>query len=162
MEHENGSSNRSLSEIFEYEGRGVRIVGAQDKPLFVAADVCRILGIGNASQAVARLDDDEHRLISTEGVANGRPVQAVTESGLYSLVLGSRKPEARSFKRWVTHQMLPTIRKTGAYAANLSPAEILLAQAQRLVEQERRQQREANLPRIETAVQLVGGTDSVR
>ena len=125
--------------VFEYEGHDVRVAGTPESPLFVAADVCRVLGISNPSQAMARLDDDEHILISNEGASNGLPVHAVTESGLYSLILGSRKPEARAFKRWVTHEVLPAIRKTGRYAVNLSPAEQLLAQAQMLVEQERRQ-----------------------
>lgn len=130
---------RSLTQVFEYEGHGVRVAGTPESPLFVAADVCRVLGIGNPSQAMARLDNDEHTLISNEGASNGLAVQAVTESGLYSLILGSRKPEARAFKRWVTHEVLPAIRKTGRYAVNLSPAEQLLAQAQMLVEQEHRQ-----------------------
>lgn len=82
----------------------------------------------------------EHTLNSTEGASNGLPVQAVTESGLYSLILGSRKPEAKAFKRWVTHEVLPAIRKTGRYEIGLSPTEQLLAQAKRLVGQERRQQ----------------------
>ena len=63
---------------------------------------------------------------------------AVNEPGLYSLVLGSRKSEAKAFKRWVTHEVIPAIRKTGSYGVNLSPAELLVRQAQALLEQERR------------------------
>lgn len=150
------TNSRSLTQVFEYEGHGVRVAGTPESPLFVAADVCRVLGIGNPSQAMARLDDDEHTLISTEGASNGLPVQAVTESGLYSLILGSRKPEARAFKRWVTHEVLPAIRKTGRYAVNLSPAEQLLAQAQMLVEHERRQRElETRTQAIEHRVAIV-------
>ena len=150
------SQGSSLAQVFEYDGGSVRVAGSVESPLFVAADVCRALGIGNPSQAVARLDEDERTLISIEGASNGLPVQAVTESGLYLLILGSRKPEAKAFKRWVTHEVLPAIRKTGRYAQDLSPAEQLLAQAQMLVEQERRQQvLEARTENIEHRVATV-------
>lgn len=94
----------------------IRVSGTMDEPLFVASDVCKALEIGNPSQAITRLDEDEVTLISNEGAGNGLPINAVTESGLYSLVLGSRKPEAKEFKRWVTHEVIPSIRKHGAYA----------------------------------------------
>lgn len=81
----------------------------------MAADVCRALEVGNPSDAVARLDADDRTLVSIEGSSNGKPVNAVNEPGLYSLVLGSRKPEAKAFKRWITHEVLPSIRKTGGY-----------------------------------------------
>ena len=82
------------------------------EPWFVAKDVCDILGHSNASMALDRLDDDERGKfnLGRQGEAN-----IVNEAGLYTLVLGSRKPEARTFKRWVTHEVLPTIRKHGAY-----------------------------------------------
>ena len=110
---------------FAFEGMSVRVkVGADGEPWFVAADVCAVLEIGNPSQAVSRLDDDERTLISNEG---GSPTNAVSEAGLYSLVLSSRKPEAKAFKRWVTHEVLPQIRKTGAYAAPQSFEAMTLA-----------------------------------
>ncbi len=83
----------------------------------MAADVCRALGLGNSSMAISKLDEDERTLISIEGASNGLPVNAVNEPGLYSLVLGSRKPEAKAFKRWITHEVIPEIRKTGGYIA---------------------------------------------
>lgn len=85
----------------------------------MANDVCKSLEVGNPSQALTRLDLDEKftTLISNEGAASGMSQMAfVSESGLYSLVLGSRKPQARAFKRWVTHDVIPSIRKHGAYA----------------------------------------------
>ena len=88
------------------------------EPWFVAADVCKALEIGNPSQAIARLEDDEkmNTLISNEGNQRGNPnMTVVNESGLYALIFGSRKPEAKVFKRWVTHEVLPTIRRTGGY-----------------------------------------------
>ncbi len=94
----------------------IRAATTESGPVFVAADVCNVLGLGNPTEALRRLDDDERTLISTEGSSNGLPVNAVTEAGLYTLVLGSRKPEAKEFKRWVTHEVLPAIRKHGMYA----------------------------------------------
>ena len=121
----------------------VRSVLIDGDPWFVATDVCRALEICNASDALKRLDSDEKMTIdSTEGHSGSRggaqAMNVVNEPGLYTLVLGSRKPEAKDFKRWITHEVIPSIRKTGAYAVSLSPAEQLVAQAQLLVEQEKR------------------------
>lgn len=102
-------------ETLYYDGAGVRVVLVDGEPWFSAADVCTVLEIGNPSQAMTRLDDDEYTLISNEGFPV--PINAVSEAGLFSLILGSRKPEARAFKRWVTHEVLPSIRRTGAYIA---------------------------------------------
>ena len=107
--------NTSL-QVFEYEGSAVRTVERGGEPWFVAADVCRVLEIANATDAISRLDEDERTLVSIEGASNGLPVNAVNEAGLYSLILGSRKPEAKKFKRWVTHEVIPSIRKHGVYA----------------------------------------------
>lgn len=99
----------------------VRVLEKNNEPWFVAADVCRALGVGNPSQALTRLDEDEKltTLISNEGAATGMSsLSFVSEPGLYSLILGSRKPEAKLFKRWITHDVIPTIRKTGGYVAN--------------------------------------------
>lgn len=110
--------------IFESPEFGqVRTTVIGGEPWFVAADVCRALAIGNPSMALDRLDDDERTLISIEGASNGKPVNGVNEPGLYSLVLGSRKPEAKAFKRWITHDVIPAIRKHGGYHIPQSPAE---------------------------------------
>ena len=88
------------------------------EPWFVAVDVCRALEIGNSSQAISRLDADEKMitLISNEGNKRGNPnMTVVNEPGLYTLILSSRKPEAKTFKRWITHDVIPMIRKTGCY-----------------------------------------------
>lgn len=95
----------------------VRAVTLEGEPWFVAADVCRALGLGNSSDVIKRLDKDERTLVSIEGASNGLPVNAVNEPGLYALILGSRKPEAKAFKRWITHEVIPEIRKTGGYIA---------------------------------------------
>lgn len=104
-----------LQKLFKYQGNQMRVVIIEDTPNWVVKDVCNILEIGNPTDAVKRLDDDECTLVSIEGIP--MPVNAVTETGLYSLILGSRKPEAKAFKRWITHEVLPAIRKTGQYIA---------------------------------------------
>lgn len=103
-------------EIFKNEQFGeVRTTVINGEPWFVAADVCRALEIGNPTDAMRRLDTDERTLVSIEGASNGLPVNAVNEPGLYTLILGSRKPEAKVFKRWITHEVVPAIRQTGGY-----------------------------------------------
>ena len=102
----------------------VRTVVIDDEPWFVAADVCRALDIGNSRQAVTRLDDDEKNTVTLNDGIPGNPEKTVVnEPGLYSLVLGSRKPEAKAFKRWITHEVIPAIRKTGGYHVPQSPEE---------------------------------------
>ena len=103
--------------VFNFTSQALRVVMREGEPWFVAADVCAALTVGNPSQALTRLDDDEKTLISNEGQEfQGAPTMTViNESGLYSLILGSRKPEAKKFKKWVTSEVLPAIRKTGGY-----------------------------------------------
>jgi anti-repressor protein len=99
-------------EVFRRDGMELRSLLINGEPWFIAADACRALDLGNVTQALSRLDADETTLISNEG----REINVVSEAGLYALVLGSRKPEAKAFKRWVTHEVLPTLRKTGTYS----------------------------------------------
>jgi len=102
---------------FDYEGREIRVVkDDQGDPWFVAADVCAVLQLPETHKAVARLDDDEKDRNSIPTPGGSQSMTVVSESGLYNLVLGSRKAEAKRFKRWVTHEVLPAIRKTGSYA----------------------------------------------
>lgn len=103
----------TLSQVF---GRHIIRAAVQENGefWFMAADVARALDIRNPSQALTRLDEDEVALISNEG--SEVEVNYVSESGLYSLILGSRKPQAKPFKRWVTHDLLPTLRRTGFYS----------------------------------------------
>lgn len=129
--------------IFDYHGQEVRTVEMNGQPWFVAADVCRILEISNPTVAMDRLDADEKAKLNL-GLSGGA-TGCVTESGLYSLILGSRKPEAKQFKRWITHEVIPSIRKTGGYIAGqetLSPEELmakaLLVAKQTLAERDAR------------------------
>lgn len=121
----------------------VRTVVIDDEPWFVAADVCRALDIGNSRQAVTRLDDDEKNTVTLNDGIPGNPEKTVVnEPGLYSLVLGSRKPEAKAFRRWITHEVIPAIRKTGGYHVPQSPeeqmAQGLLAAQKLLAEKDKR------------------------
>ena len=112
---------------YDYHSQQVRTLLIDGEPWFVAKDVCGILELGNVGQALTRLDEDEVTDITLNDVA-GRPNHAkvVNEPGLYSLILASRKPQAKDFRRWVTHEVLPAIRKTGSYAAKeLSRLELL-------------------------------------
>lgn len=93
----------------------IRTVTKNNEPWFVATDVCSALDISNTSQALTRLDDDEkNTIILNEGIGNPNK-SIVSEYGLYNLILASRKKEAKKFKRWITHDVIPTIRKHGAY-----------------------------------------------
>ena len=121
----------------------VRTTVVDGEPWFVAADVCRALDIGNSRQAMTRLDDDEKNTVTLNDGIPGNPEKTVVnEPGLYSLVLGSRKPEAKAFKRWITHEVIPAIRKTGGYHVPQSPAEQmaqgLLAAQKLLAEKDKR------------------------
>lgn len=98
---------------FDFKGASLRaLTDEAGEPWFVAKDVCDILGHSNVSMALDRLDDDER---SKFNLGRQGETNIVNEAGLYVLVLGSRKPEAHEFKRWVTHEVLPSIRKHGAY-----------------------------------------------
>lgn len=101
-------------QIFNHQDFGqIRAVEQDGEPWFVAADVCRALEHTNVNMALDRLNEDEKSKFGL-GLPGG-DTWCVNEPGLYSLVLGSRKPEAKAFKRWITHEVLPSIRKTGVY-----------------------------------------------
>ena len=105
----------------------IRTTTINGEPWFVAVDVCKALDIDNSRQALARLDEDEKNTVILNDGNRGNPNTAiVNEPGLYALVLGSRKPEAKAFKRWITHEVIPTIRKHGAYMTPEKVEEILL------------------------------------
>lgn len=102
--------------IFENPEFGaVRSILIDGEPWFVAADVCKALELEKTNRALSRLDDDEKGAHSVSTPGGRQRMSIISESGLYSLILGSRKPEARAFKRWITHEVIPSIRKHGAY-----------------------------------------------
>lgn len=127
---------------FSWDGHCIRTDHHPDGSVwFIAQDVCAALDIVNTSQAVARLDADELGICSTETNRGARRTLTVSESGLYSLVSQSRKPEAKAFRKWVTGTVLPSLRKHGVYAVG---SEHLPQEAQALLySQFRAQLREA-------------------
>lgn len=103
-------------QVFEdSEHAEFRVFNRDGEPWFVLADVCRSLGIKNASDAAARLDDDEKGVAQIDTLGGSQKLRIINESGLYSLILRSEKPEAKRLKKWVTAEVLPSIRKTGGY-----------------------------------------------
>lgn len=103
---------------FNFVTQSVRVVMIDGTPWFVGKDVCEALSIANHNDALGRLDDDERRGVAiTDPLGIEQTAVAINESGLYSLILTSRKPEAKKFKKWVTSEVLPAIRKTGRYEA---------------------------------------------
>lgn len=126
-------------QIFKNEEFGeIRTVTVNDEPWFVATDICKALDLSNPTMAVQRLDEDERAKFNL-GVHDKDGTNCVNEYGLYTLVLASRKKEAKDFKRWVTHEVIPSIRKNGGYLANqenLTPEQIVanaLVVAQKII-----------------------------
>jgi prophage antirepressor-like protein len=106
-------------QIFKNDSYGeIRTITQDGEPWFVAVDVCRALGVKNSRDAVARIDEDEKGVVSTDTLGGDQSVTIINEAGLYSLVLGSRKPEAKAFRRWITHDVIPSIRRHGMYATD--------------------------------------------
>lgn len=139
--------NKQLQVFKNPEFGEIRVIEKDGEPWFVAVDVCDILGLSNPTIAVSRLDKDERAKFNL-----GRQGDStiVNEPGLYTLILGSRKPEAKAFKRWITHDIIPAIRKYGAYMtpekleeAICNPDTIIEICMQLKLEQERRKQVEA-------------------
>lgn len=129
-----------LLQAFDFEACAVRTVRDVDgEPWFVARDVAEVLDLDTA--AVARtVDADERGLHAVQTASGVQQMVVVNEAGLYAMIFKSRKPEAKRFKRWVTHELLPTIRKTGAYVTDTAAAsDPILAQARMLIEMRLRQ-----------------------
>lgn len=132
----------------------VRIVQQNGEPWFIGKDVAEILGYSNTKDAIAKHVDDEDKLgsqIATSG--QNRNMTIINESGLYSLILSSKMPKAKEFKRWVTSEVIPAIRKTGGYIAgseNMTDAEIMAKAV--LVAQSTIQQRDQRIKELESDV----------
>lgn len=105
----------SLPQVFHNAGREIRLVMIEDNPWWIAADVCDILELKNTAMAVKGLDDDERGISNVYTPSGNQEMTIINESGLYSLILRSRKAEAKAFKKWITSEVLPAIRKTGSY-----------------------------------------------
>ena len=117
-----------MNEIFNFKGQEVRTVTINNEPYFVGKDVADILGYQNGSRDINRHVDEEDKLKYRFGTSGqDREMTIINESGLYSLILSSKLPQAKEFKRWVTTEVLPTIRKHGAYLTDSKIEEVLLS-----------------------------------
>lgn len=124
-------------QTFVYSGAEVRTVRKDGAPWFVLKDVCGVLGIANDRNISARLDTDEKGVHLVDTLGGSQEMTVISESGLYNVILRSDKPEAKPFRKWVTAEVLPAIRRSGGYIAgqnDLSPAE-LMAKAIKVAEQ---------------------------
>ena len=116
MAMKKGNLPAIVPEVFNHEQFGqFRYIKRDEEIWFVAVDVCRALDLENVTKALYVLDDDELTLLKVRSGGQMREMNFVNEFGLYNLILSSRKPEAKKFKRWVTHEVLPSIRRYGFY-----------------------------------------------
>jgi len=117
----------------DYKGQRVRMTGTKEKPLWVLKDVCNILELSNPTVVASRLDKDERAKLN---LGRQGETTVVTESGLYAVILRSDKPEAKPFRKWITAEVLPSIRKTGSYTVKGKPkkAALPLASSNHMIE----------------------------
>lgn len=153
-------------QIFKNEQFGqICVVERDGEPWFVAVDICGALDIANSRDALTRIDEDEKGVALTDTLGGAQEVAVVNEPGLYSLVLGSRKSEARAFKRWITHDVIPAIRKTGMYATPAT-VEAMLANPDTMIQvlqafKDEREQRLALETRVVADAPKVAFADAV-
>ena len=115
-------TDNAAFQVFRFQDAfPVRIADRDGAPWFVAADVCKALDLANPRNAVARLDEDERATVQISDGGQPRKFNIISESGLYALIIRSSKPAAREFRKWITAEVLPAIRKNGAYALPGSP-----------------------------------------
>ena len=138
-------------QIFDYNGTPLRTVEKDGELWWVLKDVCEVIGIAKHTNVAARLEDDEKGACVMGTPSGQQSMIIINEPGLYNVILRSDKPEAKDFKRWVTHEVLPSIRRHGSYALAptqpMTPAQLLAAQAQLLVDMERRMDEMQGQPR---------------
>lgn len=159
-----------MEQIFNYEDQQVRTVVKNEEVWFVAKDVCEILELSNPTVAIGRLDYDEVAKFNLGGLSGETNI--INEYGLYSLVLSSRKPEAKKFKRWITHEVIPAIHKHGGYLTPqtveetlTNPDFIIRLATQLKSEQEKNKYNERLLeeqaPKVEFAVSIESSSATI-
>ena len=134
--------------IYSFRENNVRVIMEGDTPWFVAKDVCEVLEISHHRDALSRLEEDERGSVVVDTLGGKQNLSAVNEYGIYSLIFNSRKPQAKEFKRWVTHEVIPSIRKHGLYATKDTAEKILndpsfLIKALQTLEEERQARKKA-------------------
>ncbi|WP_417364027.1 BRO family protein [Glutamicibacter arilaitensis] len=117
------------TQSWTYQDEEVRTLLTAGEPCFIANDLCAVLDLANPRTTLALIDDDEKGVHTMDTLGGPQQMAYVTEAGMYSLVLRSRKPEAKAFKRWLTHEVLPSIRKTGQYQRSPMTHDEIVAQA---------------------------------
>ena len=151
---------------FDFKGAALRTLTDENgEPWFIAKDACDILGLGNSRKATAELDPDEKNTVTIGDGIPGNPNKTIiSEPGLYRLVMKSRKPEAKEFQRWVTHEVLPSIRKHGAYMTQqtldkaLTSPDFLIQLATKLKEEQEKVKELEPKARFADAVAASDGT----
>jgi prophage antirepressor-like protein len=113
-------------QVFDYTGKQIRVVEKDGEPWFVLKDVCDVLGLTSTSRVSERLEEDERGVSSVHTPGGQQDVHIINESGLYNVILRSDKEEAKPFRKWVTSEVLPSIRKHGAYLTPAKIEEVLL------------------------------------
>lgn len=154
------SKGFAMSDVTPYifENHQVRVVTINGEPWWVAADVCAVLKLANPRDVVSRLHSDDVGQTDVHSPSRGqnRPTNIINESGLYELIIRSDKPEARKFRRWVTRDVLPQIRKTGGYSQTLDP----LDQAQMMLDAMRADR--ARIAALETTVVAISAKQAAQ
>lgn len=114
---------------YKFENIELRVEIIENEPWFIAKDVCDVLDLQNVSKAINNLDEDEKGITISDTLGGNQKMTIINESGLYSLILRSNKPQAKVFKKWITNEVLPSIRKTGSYQTPrlLTPTELMEA-----------------------------------
>lgn len=149
---------------FGFEGKAVRVVMVNNEPWWVLKDVCDVLGLSDASMTASRLDEDELTQVRLVSGGQNRDLNAVNESGLYTVILRSDKPEAKRFRKWVTAEVLPAIRKTGSYSVAIPRtfAEALQLAADQAKELEKKETALAiAAPKAEFYDAVTGSSDTI-
>ncbi len=160
--------NDSLA-VFSFNNQEIRIFGTLESPCFVAQDICKVLELGNVSKALERIDSEDLGDITlSDTIGRKQNYRTINESGFYTLVLGSRKEVAKSFKNWVTKEVLPSIRRTGKYEIEQQkkiPQTYLEALKELVRAEEENQQlklqAEQNRPHLELGQAIAFSEDSV-
>lgn len=121
-------------QLFNYEEKAVRTVTIDSEPWWVAKDICDILELTNITESLKRIDEEDLTSVKLNSGGQDREMKIINESGLYSLILLSIKPEAKKFKKWITSEVLPSIRKTGQYSLPKSDDELILIGYEKLMQ----------------------------
>lgn len=166
VKYTNQAKDASPGISFSFGFSEVRVIRENGVPWFVARDVCEILDISNSRDAFASLEEDEKGVVITDTPGGQQTLSTVSESGLYSLIFRSRKPEAQKFRKWVTSEVLPKIRQTGGYipAETNEDEAVIMARAvqimQATIERQKAHELEA-MPKIALAEAITAAPDEI-